>query len=98
MIDSEEITTDISSMDVTEQSLIHTVYSVSVASMAIIMYIYIGCMTDWNEFRNNLRRPIGPGIAVFAQFFIKPTVSLFTACILLQRKVRVAQMEFNLSI
>lgn len=65
-------------MDVTvirEQRVIDRVFTASVATLVSIIYINFGCALDWNSFRLNLKRPIGPAIGFFTQFIIMPTVS-----------------------
>lgn len=84
MRDSTGNSTEVSSMDVTvvrKHRVIDTVFTASVATLVAIIYINFGCALDWNAFRSNLKRPIGPAIGFFTQFAIMPTVSVYLSFI-----------------
>ncbi|XP_018567523.1 solute carrier family 10 member 6 isoform X2 [Anoplophora glabripennis] len=61
---------------VRKKRFIDTLFTASVATLVSILYINFGCAIDWSgEFRNILRRPIGPAIGFCGQFIAMPLLS-----------------------
>lgn len=59
---------------VRKKRVIDTVFTASVAMLVSILYINFGCAIDWSQFRNILKRPVGPAIGFFGQFVVMPVV------------------------
>ncbi|KAL3269212.1 hypothetical protein HHI36_008294 [Cryptolaemus montrouzieri] len=60
---------------VREERLIDKIFTVSVIALVSIIYINFGCVLNWGELRQNLKRPIGPVIGLCGQFILMPLLS-----------------------
>ncbi|KAJ8946945.1 hypothetical protein NQ314_008744 [Rhamnusium bicolor] len=58
-----------------KKRIVDILFTASVATLVSILYINFGCAIDWGELRNILKRPIGPTIGFFGQFFVMPLLS-----------------------
>ncbi|XP_043679525.1 ileal sodium/bile acid cotransporter-like isoform X2 [Vespula pensylvanica] len=57
------------------QRTIDKIFTASVAILVSILYINFGCAMDWELCRKTLKKPIGPAIGCFCQFFFMPLLS-----------------------
>ncbi|XP_047364466.1 ileal sodium/bile acid cotransporter-like isoform X2 [Vespa velutina] len=57
------------------QRTLDTIFTVSVAILVSILYINFGCAMDWEVCKRTLKKPIGPAIGCFCQFFFMPLLS-----------------------
>ncbi|KAK2577791.1 hypothetical protein KPH14_011998, partial [Odynerus spinipes] len=54
---------------------IDKIFTASVVILVSILYINFGCAMDWDVCKKALRKPIGPAIGCFCQFFFMPLLS-----------------------
>lgn len=59
-----------------KQRLIDRIFTGSTATLVAIIYINFGCVVQWAELRNLVRKPVGPAIGFLGQFIVMPVVSL----------------------
>ncbi|XP_014609620.1 PREDICTED: ileal sodium/bile acid cotransporter isoform X1 [Polistes canadensis] len=57
------------------QGVIDKIFTASVGILVSILYINFGCAMDWDACRKTLRKPVGPAIGCFCQFFFMPLLS-----------------------
>lgn len=62
---------------VRQERAIDKAFTISVAILVSVIYINFGCAVDWLVMKSTIKRPIGPVIGLFAQFFVMPLVSNF---------------------
>ncbi|KAL2711473.1 ileal sodium/bile acid cotransporter-like isoform X1 [Vespula squamosa] len=71
-----EASKDILSVTVVRyQRTIDAIFTASIAILVSILYINFGCAMDWEVCRKTLKKPIGPAIGCFCQFFFMPLLS-----------------------
>lgn len=74
----QKLVKESSEVDVTvirEEKTIDRVFTYSVAILASIIYINMGCALDWETVKKTVRRPIGPIIGFISQCVFMPLVS-----------------------
>ncbi|XP_066157214.1 ileal sodium/bile acid cotransporter-like isoform X3 [Euwallacea fornicatus] len=54
---------------------IDRIFTASTAALVAIIYINFGCVVQWSELTNLIRRPVGPTIGFFGQFVVMPLLS-----------------------
>lgn len=57
------------------ERVIDKIFTASVAILVSILYINFGCAMDWEVCKTTLKKPIGPAIGMFCQFFFMPLLS-----------------------
>lgn len=57
--------------------VIDTIFAVSVATLASVLYINFGAALDVGKVKASFRRPIGPCVALFCHFLFLPLMSYF---------------------
>lgn len=57
-----------------KKRVIDQIFTASTATLVAIIYINFGCVVQWPELKNLIKKPVGPAIGFFGQFIIMPLV------------------------
>lgn len=57
-----------------KKRVIDKIFTASTATLVAIIYINFGCVVQWPELKNLIKKPVGPAIGFFGQFIIMPLV------------------------
>lgn len=58
-----------------KQRVVDRIFTASTATLVAIIYINFGCVVQWAELRNLIKKPIGPVIGFCGQFIVMPLLS-----------------------
>lgn len=58
-----------------KKRVIDQIFTASTATLVAIIYINFGCVVQWPELKNLIKKPVGPAIGFFGQFIIMPLLS-----------------------
>ncbi|XP_050304668.1 ileal sodium/bile acid cotransporter-like isoform X2 [Anthonomus grandis grandis] len=58
-----------------KQRLIDRIFTGSTATLVAIIYINFGCVVQWAELKNLIKKPVGPVIGFCGQFIVMPLLS-----------------------
>ncbi|CAG9759769.1 unnamed protein product [Ceutorhynchus assimilis] len=65
-----------------KQRLIDRIFTASTATLVAIIYINFGCVVQWPELKNLIKKPVGPVIGFCGQFILMPVLSYLIGYVL----------------